>query len=66
MPAPQQYPSARRVGARAAQRQLDGVPHDIVGLSALFSVGAEWSPQIDAAWQQLLADLQDVVAQGCA
>jgi hypothetical protein len=38
MPAPQQYPSARRVAARVAQRQLDGVPHDIVGLSALFSV----------------------------
>lgn len=38
MPAPQQYPSARRVAARTAPRHLDGVPHDIVGLSALFSV----------------------------
>jgi Flp pilus assembly protein TadB len=38
MPAPQQYPSARRVSARTATRHLDGVPHDIVGLSALFSV----------------------------
>lgn len=27
-------------------------------------LGAEWSPQIDAAWQQLLVDLQDIVAQG--
>jgi hypothetical protein len=29
-------------------------------------LGAEWSPRIDAAWQKLLADLQDVVAQSCA
>ena len=29
-------------------------------------LGAEWSPQMDAAWQKLLADLRDVVVQGCA
>jgi hemoglobin-like flavoprotein len=29
-------------------------------------LGAEWSPQMDAAWQQLLVDLQDVVVQNCA
>ena len=29
-------------------------------------LGADWSPQIDAAWRQLLADLQDAVAQSCA
>jgi hemoglobin-like flavoprotein len=29
-------------------------------------LGAEWSPQMDAAWQKLLADLQDMIAQSCA
>jgi hemoglobin-like flavoprotein len=54
--------------------------HDAYGTSrdlfvAFFSIiaatlrellGAEWSPQIDAAWQQLLAELEGMVAQSCA
>ena len=28
--------------------------------------GSEWSPLIDAAWRQLLADVQDTAAQGYA
>ena len=29
-------------------------------------LGAEWSPQMDEAWQKLLADLQDIVEQSGA
>jgi hemoglobin-like flavoprotein len=28
-------------------------------------LGEDWSPQMDAAWQKLLTDLQDMVEQSC-
>ena len=30
------------------------------------SLGADWSPEIDAAWQELLSDVRDMVAQADA
>ena len=29
-------------------------------------LGEQWSHEMDAAWQKLLADLQDIVEQSCA
>ena len=60
----------RLIECELASHDAYGTPRDL--FVAFFAViaatlrevlGREWSPQIDAAWQRLLADLQDVVTQ---
>ena len=38
----------------------------VIAASLRDLLGADWSPQIDAAWQELLADVQDMVARSDA
>ena len=63
----------RMIECEVSSHDAYGTPRDL--FVAFFGViaatlrellGAEWSPQIDAAWQQLLADLRHMVAQSCA
>src|ERR1700747_355766 len=63
----------RIIECEVSSHEAYGTPRDlfvaffgVIAATLREMLGAEWSPQIDAAWQQLLADLQDVVAQGCA
>ena len=63
----------RMIECEPSSHDAYGTPRDL--FVAFFGViaatlrellGAEWSPRIDAAWRQLLADVQDMVAQGYA
>jgi hemoglobin-like flavoprotein len=63
----------RMIECEVSSHEAYGTPRDL--FVAFFGViaatlrellGEEWSPQIDAAWQKLLADLQDMVAQSYA
>ena len=60
----------RMIECEVSSHDAYSTPRDL--LVAFFSViaatlrellGEDWSPQIDAAWQQLLAELQGVVSQ---
>jgi Globin len=60
----------RMIECEVSSHDAYGTPRDL--FVAFFSViaatlrellGEDWSPQIDAAWQQLLAELQGVVWQ---
>jgi hypothetical protein len=60
----------RMIECEVTSHDAYGTPRDLFG--AFFSViaatlrellGEDWSPQIDAAWQQLLDELQGVVSQ---
>src|ERR1700751_5681758 len=60
----------RMIACEVSSHDAYGTPRDL--FVAFFSViaatlrelvGEDWSPQIDAAWQQLLAELQGVVSQ---
>lgn len=60
----------RMIECEASSHDGYGTPRDL--FVAFFAViaatlrellGEDWSPQIDAAWQQLLAELQGVVSQ---
>jgi hemoglobin-like flavoprotein len=60
----------RMIECEVSSHDAYGTPRDL--FVAFFSViaatlrellGEDWSPQIDAAWQQLLAELQGVVSQ---
>jgi hemoglobin-like flavoprotein len=60
----------RMIECEASSHDAYGTPRDL--FVAFFAViaatlrellGEDWSPQIDAAWQQLLAELQGVVSQ---
>ena len=60
----------RMIECEVSSHDAYGTPRDL--FVAFFGViaatlrellGEDWSPQIDAAWQQLLAELQGVVSQ---
>jgi hypothetical protein len=60
----------RMIECEVSSHDAYGTPRDL--FVAFFSViaatlrellGEEWSPQIDAAWQQLLTELEGVVSQ---
>jgi hemoglobin-like flavoprotein len=64
------YGKFRMIECEVCSHDAYGTPRDL--FVAFFAVIAatlrellseDWSPQIDAAWQQLLAELQDVVSQ---
>ena len=63
----------RMIECEVSSHEAYGTPRDL--FVAFFGViaatlrellGEEWSPPIDAAWQQLLADVQEMVAQSYA
>jgi hemoglobin-like flavoprotein len=63
----------RMIACEVLSHDAYGTPRDL--FFAFFGIiagvlrellGAEWSPQIDEAWQKLLADLQHIVEQSCA
>jgi hemoglobin-like flavoprotein len=63
----------RMIECEISSHDAYGTPRDL--FVAFFGViaatlrellGADWSPEIDAAWRQLLADVQDMVAQSDA
>ena len=60
----------RMIACEVLSHDAYGTPRDL--FFAFFGIiaevlrellGAEWSPQMDEAWQKLLADLQDIVEQ---
>jgi len=63
----------RMIECEVSSHDAYGTPRDL--FVAFFGViaatlrellGAEWSPRINAAWQKLLGDLQDMIAQSYA
>ena len=63
----------RMIACEVSSHDAYGTPREL--FFAFFGViaevlrellGEDWSPQMDAAWQKLLADLRDVVVQSCA
>jgi hemoglobin-like flavoprotein len=63
----------RMIACEALSHDAYGTPRDL--FFAFFGIiadtlrellGDQWSPQMDAAWQKLLADLQDMVVQSRA
>ena len=60
----------RMIACEVLSHDAYGTPRDL--FFAFFGIiaevlrellGEDWSPQMDTAWQKLLADLQDIVAQ---
>jgi len=63
----------RTIECELSSHDAYGTPRDlfitffgVIAATLRELLGAEWSPRIDAAWQQLLTDLQEMVAQSCA
>lgn len=63
----------RMIACEVVSHDAYGTPRDlfftffgIIADTLRDLLGDDWSPQIDAAWQQLLVDLQDMVEQSCA
>jgi hemoglobin-like flavoprotein len=63
----------RMIACEVLSHDAYGTPRDL--FFAFFGIiadtlrellGQDWSPQMDAAWQKLLADLQDMVVQSWA
>jgi hemoglobin-like flavoprotein len=63
----------RMIECEISSHDAYGTPRDLfIGFFGVIAatlrelLGADWSPQIDAAWRKLLADVQDMVAQSDA
>jgi len=63
----------RMIECEISSHDAYGTPRDLfIGFFGVIAatlrelLGAGWSPQIDAAWRKLLADVQDMVAQSDA
>jgi hemoglobin-like flavoprotein len=52
--------------AYGTPRELFVAFFGVIAASLRELLGADWSPQIDAAWRTLLADVQDMVARSDA